>query len=82
MDRHTVEVKLAELQERFNQLNKDKSDYQQKASDIEAELFRLQGDYRTLQSLLDGDETPQDPLSITAEPEDTEVLEAEVMDGN
>lgn len=52
MDKSVLEEKLKTLEGQFETLNKEKANHEKQASDIEAELFRLQGDFRTLQELL------------------------------
>lgn len=46
MDRETLEARKASIEQRFTELSKEKSD-------IEVELNRLQGDYRTVVDLIE-----------------------------
>lgn len=72
MDRATLEEKQKSLQTQFDTLNQQKADYQKQLGDIEAELFRLQGDYRTIEGLLQTAQSESteaqvvDPLTVTA----------------
>lgn len=70
MDRAILEDKLQNLEKQFETLNQEKAQHEKSASDIEAELFRLQGDYRTLRDLLNlpAGETPTDATTLVAEP--------------
>lgn len=46
MERKSLEEKLVSLQQQFDAMTKNKSD-------ADAELYRLQGDYRTIQGLIE-----------------------------
>lgn len=78
MDKQVLEGKIKALEGQFETLNKEKANHEKQASDIEAELFRLQGDFRTIQNLLneiESNEIPEvvDPATtITAKPKKVE----------
>lgn len=77
MDTAVLEARLQELETQFTSLNQQKAEHDKKSSDIEAELFRLQGDFRTIQALLRDNEpitgeVVTDPLTIKAEEDTTE----------
>lgn len=74
MDRNLLEEKQRELENRFTELNKQKAEHEKSASDIEAELFRLQGDFRTVQDLLGKlpvEDVEIDPATTITAEEDT-----------
>lgn len=78
MDKEVLEGKLKALEGQFETLNKEKANHEKQAQDIEAELFRLQGDYRTLQNLLseaiasEAKPTTDPVTTITAKPKKEE----------
>lgn len=82
MEKSLLQEKLKTLEDKFTELNKAKADHEKQAQDIEAELFRLQGDFRTIQDLLkdlDASTDPQpdaDPATTVVAKEKKEVASA------
>jgi hypothetical protein len=66
MDKVALETKLANLQSRFDALNEEKQQHNQRSSEIEAELFRMQGDFRTIKQLIsEAQVAPEDQTPIS-----------------
>lgn len=53
MDKSQLEQLQQVATTKFNELQKEAEEYRQKIQDIEDELKRLQGEYRSYQSMLD-----------------------------
>lgn len=61
MDSSELEKKLHALEERFKTVSAEKAEHEKIVGDLEAELFRLQGDYRTIENLIKEASDPPDP---------------------
>lgn len=52
MDKKKLQSQRKEAEDKFNALQEQKTEHQNKIQEIDAELLRLQGEYRALDQLL------------------------------
>lgn len=60
MDKASLEAALKDTAKRFEDFSNQKADLTKQTEDINAEMLRLQGEYRGYENLLKGLEEPKD----------------------